>query len=300
MKVLVTGAGGLIGCRVSSNLYSSGYGVFGIYRTSPLDKKKWNVVVSDLLEFSSIWEIENIKPDVIVHCAAVLPEEFICEKALEVGRLNEIIDDRIIQYCTQEVRCRLIFISSTSVYGDGPLPWSEETEVNPIDPYSQAKIRTENSIRKLKNNTISMRINAPYGEQQKVRTVLKIFIERALLNKDLTYFGSGMRSQDFTHSSDIANAINCAIRKGALNEYPSGVINISSGDPISMKDLAHLVIKCVDGTTSRVIKSEGPDPQENFRAIVDISKAKKFLSWRPEIPLSRGIKQWVEFIKSKK
>jgi nucleoside-diphosphate-sugar epimerase len=87
-----------------------------------------------------------------------------------------------------------------------------------------------------------MRISAPYSPMQKARTVLKVFIENALLNNDLTYFGSGMRSQDFTHSSDIANAINNAIRRWMFNECSTEIFNISSGNSISMKGLVHLVI----------------------------------------------------------
>lgn len=242
MKILVTGAGGLIGCHVVENLYSSGYEVFGLYRTAPSDKKKWNVLVSDLLDFNSIGRIEKTKPDIIVHCAAILPKEFVGEKALEAAKLNEIIDDRIIQYCTQGIGCRLIFISGTSVYGLSKSPWTEITKTNPIGPYLKAKIRTENRIKEIKNKSILMRVSAPYSPMQKARTVLKVFIENALLNNDLTYFGSGMRSQDFTHSSDIANAINNAIRRVALNECQSEIINVSAGNPISMKGLVHLVI----------------------------------------------------------
>lgn len=294
MKVLVTGAGGLIGSYAVENLHSNGFKVFGLYRKRPSVIKEWDILVSDLLTDESIKIIKLIEPDIMVHCAALLPQIFEGEIASEAARLNEIIDKRIIQYCILNVKCRLIYMSGTSIYNLKNQPCNEESPVNPIGPYLQAKYNTEKLIGALNNNYIILRISAPYGPGQKSNTVLKVFIENALSNKDIFYFGSGNRTQDFTHAIDVARAItNTVLKKSAY-----GVFNISGGSPIAMKGLASLVIKCVSGTTSRVLESNKIDPQEHYKADIDISKAKRVLRWEPEISLTQGIKDWAKLKKT--
>jgi UDP-glucose 4-epimerase len=107
------------------------------------------------------------------------------------------------------------------------------------------------------------------------------------------YYGSGERTQDFTSASDIGNAICCAVS----NVDANGVFNIASGKPISMCDLAKLVIRAIAGTKSRAVPSGQPDPQEDYRAAFDISKAQRLLGWRPIVSLEEGIRQWAQCLK---
>ncbi len=296
MKILITGAGGLIGSYTIENLHSNGYKVFGLYRERPAVNKRWDIIESDLLQDESIKIIKSIEPDLIVHCAAILPQTHGNKTASEAARLNDVIDNRIIHFCIHNEKCRLVYMSGTSIYSLKNYPCNEESEVIPIGPYLQAKYKTEKLIRALKNNHIILRISAPYGPGQKSNTVLKIFIENAISNKDIFYFGSGNRTQDFTHAIDIAHAIANVV----LNKSASGVLNLSGGNPVTMKSLASLVIKSIPGTTSRVYGSNKSDPQEQYRANIDISKAKKVLNWDPEILLPQGIRDWavLEMIKT--
>ena len=136
---------------------------------------------------------------------------------------------------------------------------------------------------------VCLRVNAPYDCNQKNNTVLKIFIENALVNENIFYHGSGKREQDFTNVSDIATAIELILNTGKI----SGVYNISGGSPITMNELATLIVKSVPGCTSQIKSSGNIDPQEGCKARISIKKALTELGWHPQITLEKGIVNWI-------
>ncbi len=293
MKVLVTGSGGLIGSYAVRTLHQARYEVIALYRKPPVRKEgnPWHMIYTDLLNEESEFVLKTIDADVVVHCAAVLPKQFKGEEAIQVADVNRQIDERIIKFC-QDKGSTLIYSSSSSVYGSEGFPWNENSSVTPWGPYAIGKFETEQKIKKLKNRFVILRINAPYAPEQRSRTVLKIFIERAMDNRNLYYYGNGKRQQDFTAVNDVAQAIACAVSHGTAK----GIFNIAGGKPVSMKTLANLVIQCVPKTASKVLPAGQPDPQEEYRAIFDISKAGNILGWAPSASLEQGIQNWIKFL----
>lgn len=134
-----------------------------------------------------------------------------------------------------------------------------------------------------------LRINAPYGPGQATRTVLRIFLERASKGLALLYHGSGSREQDFTHVDDVADAV-----VAAAFRQRTGTYNISGGEPIAMKQLAELVIRCVPMCGSTVAPSGQDDPQEGVPARYSTRRALAELGWRPSIALACGIRAWAQ------
>lgn len=298
-KVIVTGADGFIGSYALNALYEEGYSVTAVHKKLGSHDKnsQWDIMEVNLLKDNADEHLAAINPAVIVHCAAILPKQFQGEEVEQITKANLAIDLRIINFCFNKV-CRLIYISGTSVYGMGNNSiLSEESKVNPIGPYVAGKFESEMLILdKLNYNPVILRISAPYGPRQRSKTVLRVFIEQAIANLDLMYYGTGDREQDFTSIYDVAKAIVCAVS----NKNIHGIFNIASGKPISMRNLAELVIRTIPGTKSKVIAPGQPDPQENYRARFDISKAKKILGWQPTVSLEEGIRHWAEKLKEQR
>jgi len=293
MKIFITGAGGMIGTYTTQTLYREGHEIVALHRKAPVQKNAhpWKIIEADLLSDRGISQLETIQPDVVVHCAAVLPEQFEGEEANIIAKINGKIDHGVLKFC-QDNDCILIYTSSTSVYGSTGFPWNEESPVSPWGPYGTAKFETELQIKKMKKRHVILRISAPYAPEQRSRTVLKIFIERALEDLDLLYYGNGERQQNFTASEDVAQAI----VRSVANSKACGVFNIASGQPVSMIKLAKLVIKCAQETKSRAVAAGIPDPQEEYRAYFDISKAKSVLGWIPSFSLEYGIRCWMQYL----
>ncbi len=298
MKVAVTGAAGLIGYEVVTQSLSQGHEVTGFYKSlNSKDKHKdIEVIAIDLLDGNLSNYFEGKGFDVVVHCAAAIPYSFGESREKRIAEINRQIDSEIISLCLKN-RCRLIYLSSASVYGfeSGKDLVSEESPVVSTGYYIEEKLWAEEQIQSMCIPSVILRVNAPYGPRQRSQTVLKTFIENALSGKDLYYYGTGNRTQDFTSCIDIANAVCQAVERPDAQ----GVFNIASGQPISMKDLATLVVKLSPGgTKSKVYPSGTDDNQENFRAMFDIYKAQKLLLWAPKIDLSRGIYEWYSYLQN--
>lgn len=285
-KILVTGAGGFLGTAVISRLFEDQYEVVGLYRKLPEDRHPWESIEIDLDDQKL--DLSGKDFDCVIHCAAVIPNDFFGEDTLDIAETNKKIDKNVIDHCSEK-GIRLIYISSASVYGFTDSKIDEYSPLNPSGLYSLGKLKSEVLIREKLQNYVVLRVNAPYANWQKQNTVLKIFIENAVADLDITYHGSGKRMQDFTHVSDIAHAVKCCL----IHENVTGIFNIASGRSISMRSLAEMIVSLTAGCQSKILPSGKADVQENYRPQFDISKAKKFLGWEPAISPEAGISQWI-------
>jgi len=293
LKILVTGASGLIGNAIVEKLAGS-FEVFCLYRNLSLNQTSQNVtyIYFDLINKESIAKIKDIKPEIIIHCAALVPSQS-SPNDESLYRTNTLIDSNIIT-AAKELNSYLVYMSSTIVYGykDNNYNITEGQLVTKNSPYAKQKIESEILICQKINKYIILRISAPYGYNMKSKTVLTIFIDKALKGETLKFHGSGSRMQDFTNTYDIAQFIYEIIKE---NKLFNGVYNISAGKPICMKDLAQLVVKTTR-SKSKIEPSGQPDEQENYKASYSIEKAKNILGWNSKIILEKGILNLVQSI----
>ncbi|MEP6927685.1 MAG: NAD(P)-dependent oxidoreductase [Ginsengibacter sp.] len=290
-RILITGAGGLIGSAFCRFLYEHGFPILALYRSKPKEKLLWDYACINIEKD----DLQNLLSDqkffAIVHCAAVIPnDQYSYENCYDI---NTVIDKKISGYAIANKIKKFIFISTTNIYGISEEVINEDTVLKINNSYSQAKINSEEQFFNMKKTeVIALRINAPYYYSQKTNTVLKIFINNIVKGEDISYNGTGARQQDFTHVMDIAAAVMCS-----LKTTKPGIYNIASGHPVSMKNLAELILSRVPDSKSKIFSSGLPDVQENHKALFDITKAKKELSWRPSISLSEGIDEWIKYLK---
>ena len=279
MNILVTGTSGLVGGYIYQEIKTA-----GLHNVIAVDRE----VIADLADSNAPTLLDNLgSVDVIVHCAAQIPSVGITMD--NVAETNKKIDNNIFQFCKNN-NVKIIFISSMSVYAqygqdiiiDETMPVLTDSDVK---NYFQEKANSELLLTELPGSVI-FRVSSPYGKKQKNKNVLKIFMENARQDKDICYYGSGQRTQDFIHGIDIANAVSCALRSQAV-----GIFNIVSGEPITMERLAFLVAGFFPDYSGKVCSSNVDDPQKNFRANFSNEKAGEILGWRPAVSLSAGISE---------
>ena len=288
-KIIVTGAGGLIGSYAIERLHQSGYEVLGLYHQQTSKNTAWPIGIIDLAKEDLKRVTGSHSIDAIVHCAAVIPKSF--SECGDVYLINKNIDDNVLNYIRQS-EARLIYVSSTSLYGKKEGVIKERDAVDLTNAYSIGKYETEQTILKENLQSVILRINAPYAPQQRMNTVLKIFIERALQNLPLQFHGTGQRKQDFTAAEDIAIAIEKCVEKKNIVD----VFNISGGHSVSMKELAKIIVGLTPNCSSQINPSGLPDEQENYQPVFSIEKAKTILSWQPQVQLEAGIKKWINYL----
>lgn len=291
MNVFLTGSTGLVGSAIRKKLFRCS-NLYELRRVSDLDlsipnKRILNVDLEDKEEVKQL--VLKYNPEVIVHCAAIIPSNLNPDSP-DLANKNAKIDDSIIS-ATEHIGCRLIYMSSTIVYGnpDFELNINEDHSLNKNSAYAAQKIDAENRILTKINNGIILRLNAPYGLNMRVQTVISLFTKLALNNEPIEIYGGGSRMQDFTNTLDIAGLVKTlVVNKSKVH----GVFNISAGEPISMENLAKKIVQ-IANSRSEIKRAYQHDAQENFKASFSIERAKKELNWNPKVKIEKGIKQLI-------
>ena len=287
-QVLVSGASGFVGRAVTRALIDVGAQVLGTwYRTAPdFQHPRLRWIRADLSSPSTVPECRHMDFDAVVHLAAEIPTASM--SADRAAAQNRSVDERVFRLAAER-RVPLVYASSSSVYGEqiGSALLSEDGPTIPTNPYSRAKLESERLGADIADGAgtrfVALRICAPYGPGQKTRTVVQIFVDSALGNRPLEYFGNGSREQAFTFVSDIASAFVHALHAG------NGSYNIAGAPPIQMKNLALLVAE-LSGISGNLVRPAGrPDPQEGFAARLSIARAARDLQWSQRVSLREGL-----------
>lgn len=228
----------------------------------------------------------NPKIDVIFYLSSVMPNEF-TGREFEAVEQNLKMHEEVCRLWTKH-RCHLVYASTGAIYGTAPVPWRENGPVAPDSFYAVSKLIGEQvfqiAAHKEKLPFTALRIKAPYGFKRSNKTVVNIFMERALADQDLELLGRGQRKQDFIYTKDVARAFWLSYSKKR-----SGVYNVASGKAVTMMQLARAVIQAA-GSKSKIIFKDQPDPQETIKVKVDINKARRELGFKPKYSLAQGLK----------
>jgi len=289
--VLVTGATGFLGRYLVRFLLkqpdihpigvSKKGGQIGDFRINRVDLSSSKEVAT--------WRHDRPTFDSIFHLAAVMPTSFSSVEAEQSFFDNLHITQNVVSIAISD-KASLIYTSGTSIYGmTENVPLTESTLPRPDNAYSLAKyvgeLLCDIAYVRYAISTTILRITAPYGPFQAAHTVINTFLKAALENRDLSLFGSGNRTQDFTYVDDVIQALWLAYKK-----QRTGVYNIAGGQPITMRDLAEAVLSVVSGTQSKITYSDRLDPQECYRGIFAIQKARDELGFEPRTSLPDGLR----------
>lgn len=197
-----------------------------------------------------------------------------------------------------------LLASTSEVYGDPQIhPQSEDYwgNVNPIGPrgvYDEAKRFAEALTMAYHNahgvDTRIARIFNTYGPRMRLHDgrVVPEMIFQALTGQPLTVFGDGSQTRSFCYVSDEVEGIYRLYRSGCVDP-----VNIGNPAEMTVLEFAHTV-KRLTNSSSEIIFNPLPVDDPTKRQ-PDISKAKKLLDWEPKVVLEEGLKETVEFIKTK-
>ena len=299
MKVLVTGAAGFIGSNLAKRLLDEKYDVTGIDRFSDyydVDLKKTNIASLDGMKFiegdlNSI-DLKKILPgiNVVFHLAAQAG----VRGSWGYGFENYINDNvfatqKLLEACKVSSVNRIVFASSSSVYGDiEDFPFKETALLKPSSPYGVTKVSCEDLFRIYARSfglqSVVLRYFTVYGPRQRPDMAIHKFISGILKNKEITIFGDGEQIRDFTFIDDIVDATFLASK---INITGSDIYNIGGGESITVNSL----LEILGELTGREIVKEYLDSQNGdvFRTRADLQKSKSILGWAPKVQLKDGL-----------
>lgn len=287
MRILVTGGAGFIGSHLVEKLLAEKYQV------SVFDKKQGQ----DVTDFKQLKQVfSDNKFDVVVHLAAQagvrrsFAEPELYERTNVLGTIN------LLECLREAPKTRLIFTSSSSVYGNSQqIPFREDDPVlEPLSVYAVTKLAAELACRVYARNydikTTVLRLFTVYGPNNRRDMAAFTFTRDIISGKPIKLFGKET-SRDFTYVEDIVDGIMRAINRPMAYE----IINLGNAAPVTVRQLIK-EIEAATGKKAKVSLGQLPmaDPQKT-RA--DITKAKRLLGWQPKINLKQGVANLVNWFK---
>ena len=288
MKILLTGSSGFIGSALKRLLEEKGIEVI------PFDIK--DSLLDDVRDFSAL-QSKVLGIDGIVHLAAVSRVKIAHDNPLECintnigGIINVLESVRLIH--SDNNFPWVIFGSSREVYGESAiLPVNESSTRKAINVYGVSKLSGEEFCKVYSDNYgLKVRIlrfsNVYTGKNDHIDRVIPKFILQAFNDEDLIINGTGEEIFDFTYIADTIQGIWGCIQEIEGDKHLFDDFNLSTGIPISLKQLADTIIEKTRSKSS--VEFTNPRSYDVNKFYADPSKAIKMLGFQPKITLDKGI-----------
>jgi nucleoside-diphosphate-sugar epimerase len=289
LRALVTGGGGFIGHHLVRRLLTDGYDVrvldnFATGRRERLDGLDVSLVEGDLRSYERAHTAVR-GTDVVFHLGALPSVPRSVQDPLTTGAVNVEGTLNVLLASRDEDVRRVVFASSSSVYGASPvLPKTEADQPLPISPYGVSKLAAEHYCRAFTTvyglETVSLRLFNVFGPGQdplsQYAAVVPRFIAALASGNRPTIYGDGTQTRDFTYVEDVVEAFVLA------TEAPSAageVINVSAGKATSLLELLAILSDLL-GTDAEPF-FEPARAGEVLASHGDRSKAGDLLDWEP-------------------
>jgi UDP-glucose 4-epimerase len=297
MKILITGGAGFIGSNLAKKLVDNGNKVVvldSLLRGNKLEKdtfEKITFIKGDVRDLETVKKA-SLGCDIIFHFAAVLGVDIVADNPVETMDV-EVIGTRNVVMAAEVNNIKKIMYASTSgIYGHSAIgnALTEEVLVDPRTSYAMAK--RYNEIYLASNHeekgidVISLRFFNVYGWNQDTRMVIPLFFEQARKNANITVFGNGRQTRDFTHIDDTVEA---CIR--LIDVKGCHIINIANETEWCIEDVAYQ-IKSITKSDSKISYIEAQKKRYDYeveRRVGSSEKLEELTSYKPETGLSEGL-----------
>ncbi len=305
LRFLVTGGAGFIGSNIVKELVEKGYQVrvldnFATGQRSNIEPyiKNIELIEGDIRDF---WTVVKATKgiDYILHQAALPSVPRSIDNPLTTTEVNVNGTLNILEAARfNEVR-RIVYASSSSVYGDSPeMPKNEDMKPMPKSPYAITKLAGEEYCMSFYNlyglETVALRYFNVFGPRQnpfsQYSAVIPKFISMLKNGQNPTIWGDGSTSRDFTYIDNVVNANILACEKKAA---VGNVINIACNKAFTLNELVEK-LNGIMGT--KISPTHGTEKIGDVKhSLADIEKANSILGYKPQIDFGEGLKKTVEW-----
>ena len=191
---------------------------------------------------------------------------------------------------------KYIRISTPEVYGSSNKMLLEENADNPTTPYALTHSTIDKYLKLQKKEfnfpVLILRFSNFYGEYQPIYRIIPKTIISVLKGKKLRLHGGGLSSRSFIYIDDFSNAIFKAIN---LKKQKQIVINVSSKEIITIKDLVKTICKKMNTNYKNIIKISKDRRAKDKKYLMNSKKAKNILKWSNSISLNQGLNNTIKW-----
>jgi UDP-glucose 4-epimerase len=255
-KVLITGACGYLGARLSKDLSEKGFGITAFDSYDPSTHNQWTslmdeVIVGDIRDESTISDLADKNFDVVIHLISLDHHKSENEPNF-VSSINVMPTWNLLDKLTQKGLKKFIYFSTIHVYGKIPKEIiTEDQQPAPLNPYGLTHLLSENICNYYNNKTdtecINVRLSNSYGspvfkENNCWWLVINDLCKTAYKEKKIKLLSDGSSQRDFIHSSDVCRVIEFILNTDK-NNMQNNTYHISSGNTLTIWELAQTVKK---------------------------------------------------------
>ena len=309
-SILVTGAAGFIGGHCCHALLEAGWRVLGLDNFDPFyGRSLKEQTLAPLLAHGSFRFLEGdirdtglVEPlvresDILLHLAARAGVRPSIEEPELYASVNVTGTVTLLEACRRAGVRRIVFGSSSSVYGDlTPAPFREDAAaVDPISPYAATKRAGELLCRVYAHlhgfRVAALRFFTVYGPRQRPDLAIHRFTRSMAAGRPIQQFGDGSTERDYTYVDDIVHGVLGAVRWTEPEEAGFEIFNLGESQTVRLDRLIALISEELG--VMPAVELLPMSPGDVMRTFADVSKARRVLGYRPQVPIEEGVKRFV-------
>jgi len=301
-KILVTGGAGFIGSNFCNLMAKKGHEVTALDNLSLGVKENLipevNLIVGDVRKREDLEKVGYV--DYIVHLAASSSAPMFDNDLRGAFENNILGHIDVLNYARDIKAKKVMFASTSSIYGNNPTPLTEDQLVIPPNYYSVTKFTQEGTSRvfsaKHDLEIIAFRFMSVYGPNEGHKkvyaNVLSQFIWEMAKGKPAILYGDGTQERDFTNVRDVCQGIELAMN--SEKKYGFNIFNIGTATAISLNELVGIINKVMGKDIPPQLI---PNPLKGIyikTQLAGIEKISTELGYKPSVSLEEGIKEIVD------
>ena len=312
-KILITGAAGFIGYHLSRSLLKDGAIILGIdnlnnyYDTGLKEQrlkrlkgfKNFTFKKIDLIDEKKLNNVFlNFNPSIVIHLAAQAGVRYSIENPRAYLDSNLIGFHNIIEQCRRCKINKLIYASSSSIYGlNEKIPFSVNDKTDyPVSLYGATKKSNELVAHAYSHlygvKTIGLRFFTVYGPWGRPDMAYFSFTKKIIEGRKIEVFNHGNMQRDFTYIDDIVVGIRNTIDK----DFNFEIFNLGNSKSEDLMTMIRIIEKELNINAKIVFKDM--QAGDVFKTYADIKKSSKMLDFKPKVSLQVGLKRTIDCYKS--
>ena len=308
--IFITGIAGFIGSNLARGALDAGYLVRGLDDLST-GREENLIAIADriVLHRQCLGDVDQL-PDIlagvdyVLHHAAIASVPKSLQDPLKNHEINATGTLNLLLACRTAGVKRVIFASSSSVYGDRASRPARETDCpDPLTPYAASKLAGENYMKIFSRffgvESVCLRYFNVFGPRQDPTSpysgVLALFIEQMLRGQRPVIYGDGEQTRDFVYVQDVvrANLRACSL---SAQRVSGKVFNIASGRPVSLNQI-YAVLRRIMGFELPALFG-APRAGDIRESRADVSAAAASLGIQPSVTLEEGLRRTISWYRS--
>jgi UDP-glucuronate 4-epimerase len=324
MHVVVTGAAGFIGSHTCERLVAAGHRVTGLDAFDgylyPAEVKRGNaaelarlpgdrfrLIEGDIRDPAAVAGAIDGGVDVVCHLAALAGVRPSLDEPLRYLRTNIEGTGVILERMRALGLRRLVFASSSSVYGVKPDAGAEVAAfreddpcLHPASPYAATKRMNELQLATYRDlfglGVFALRYFTVYGPRQRPDMAIAKFVDAIARGAPIALFGDGASRRDYTYIDDIVAGTLAAIERVEPGRYE--LYNLGGTQTLALRDLVAIIERVVGRPA--LVEHRPPQPGDVPITYASVDRARRDLGYAPTTPPEVGIARYWEWLRARR